>query len=261
MLYRQDPAGLIVIGQPAHAWVAGQLARAWGNEHVGDVAPWEEVCMAAEQHDLAHALWERAPALNPQTGRPYSFLDMPANMRLALVSSASALLLAQSRYAALLVSLHFTGLYETYDLQRASGEERQAMQDFLAHEYAFQQHMLASLHDDPVYAPYATPDTVVRNRHLLRTWDALSLALCFGLQSVKTFSHVPTKRGETALTVTRVGDDSTQGTVDPWPFHEEAVTLYCEGRRLLETFTDEETMRIALARSPWVTITMRLARS
>lgn len=39
MLYRQDPAGLIVIGQPAHAWVAGQLARAWGNEHVGDVAP------------------------------------------------------------------------------------------------------------------------------------------------------------------------------------------------------------------------------
>src|SRR6266446_1659366 len=87
MLYREDPAGLIVIGQPSHAWVSGQLARAWGNDEVGTVAPWEEVCLAAEQHDLAHALWERSPALNPQTGRPYSFLDMPANMRLALVSS------------------------------------------------------------------------------------------------------------------------------------------------------------------------------
>jgi hypothetical protein len=29
MLYHQDPTGLIVIGQPAHAWVAGQLVRAW----------------------------------------------------------------------------------------------------------------------------------------------------------------------------------------------------------------------------------------
>ena len=260
MLYRQDPAGLIVIGQPAHAWVAGQVARAWGNEHVGDVVPWEEVCLAAEQHDLAHALWERAPILNPQTGRPYSFLDMPAKMRLALVSSASALLLTQSRYAALLVSLHFTGLYETYDLRRASGEERQAMQDFLAREYAFQQHMLASLRGDPFYAPYATPDLVARNRHLLSTWDALSLALCFGLQPVKAFSHVPTRSGETTMTVTRAGDDPTQGTVDPWPFREETVTLHCEGRRVLETFTDEETMRVALASAPWVTITMQLGR-
>jgi Protein of unknown function (DUF3891) len=78
MLYREDPAGIIVIGQPAHAWIAGQLA--WGNEHVGTVAPWEEVCLTAEQHDMAYALWERAPTLNPQTGRPYSFLDMPTNV-------------------------------------------------------------------------------------------------------------------------------------------------------------------------------------
>ncbi len=194
MLYRQDPTGLIVIGQPAHAWVAGQLARAWGNEHFGDVAPREEVCLAAAQHDQAHALWERTPRLNPQTGRPYSFLDMPASMRLELVSPASALIMAQSRYAALLVSLHFTGLYETYDLQRASDEERQAMQDFLAREHTFQQHLLASLRDDPTYAPYATSEIVARNRHLLRTWDALSLALCFGLQPTKSFPHVPTQQ-------------------------------------------------------------------
>ena len=260
MLYRQDPTGLIVIGQPAHAWVAGQLARAWGNEHFGDVAPWEEVCLAAEQHDLAHALWERAPTLNPQTGRPYSFLDMPVNMRLTLVSSASALLLAQSRYAALLVSLHFTGLYETYDLRRASGEESQVMQDFMAREYAFQQQMLASLRDDPTYAPYATSQMVARNRHLLRTWDALSLALCFGLEPRKLFSRVPTKSGETTLTVTRVEDDPTRGTVDPWPFHEEVVTLRCEGRRLPQTFADEEAMRVALSHAPWVTITMQLVK-
>src|SRR6266700_376474 len=219
MLYREDPAGLIVTGQPSHAWVSGQLSRAWGNDDVGTVAPWEEVCLAAEQHDLAH-----------------------------------------SRYAAMLVSLHFTGLYERYALQRASGEERQAMQDFLAREDAFQQHLLVTLRDDPSYASYATPEIVARNRHLLSTWDGLSLALCFGLQPEKSFLRVPTRSGETTLTVTRVGDDPTCGMVAPWPFHEDTVTLRCEGRRLPETFPDEEAMRTALAHAPWVTITLQLVK-
>jgi hypothetical protein len=30
MLHRQEPAELIVITQPTHAWIAGCLARAWG---------------------------------------------------------------------------------------------------------------------------------------------------------------------------------------------------------------------------------------
>jgi len=60
------------------------------------------------------------------------------------------------------------------------------------------------------------------------------------------------------LTVTRVEDDPTRGTLEPWPFRQDAVTLRCEGRRLSETFTDEDAMRAALARAPWVTITMHL---
>ena len=178
-----------------------------------------------------------------------------------LMGVSQALREVQSRYAALLVSLHFTGLYETYGLRRASSEEGQAMRDFLAREDTFQQQVLVSLRDDPTYAPYATPEIVARNRHLLRAWDALSLALCFGLEPRKLFSHVPTISGETTLTVTRVEDDPTRGTVDPWPFHQEAVALRCEGRRLPETFADEGAMRVALTHAPWVTLTMQLVRS
>lgn len=258
MLLREEPTALLLIGQPAHAWVAGQLARAWGNEHFGNVAPWEEVCLAAEQHDIAHALWEGSPTLNLQTGRPYSFLEMPTHMHLTIVSRASALLLPQCRYAALLVSLHFTGLYEASAARHAASPDHQEVQNFLAREYAFQQQVLATLRDDPYYAPYAAPEMVARNRQLVRTWDALSLILCFGLQPQQWLSHVPTMSGETTLTVTRVEDDPTRGTVDSWPFHQDAVMLRCEGRRLTETFTDEEAMRGALARAPWVTITMHL---
>jgi hypothetical protein len=39
MLYRQEKQGKIAITQPMHAWLAGQLARAWGNERFGDVVP------------------------------------------------------------------------------------------------------------------------------------------------------------------------------------------------------------------------------
>src|SRR5207244_11998514 len=125
---------------------------------------------ASEQHDSAHAAWEGAPSLNPQTGRPYTFLEMPTSMHLALVSRASGLVLAQGRYAALLGSLHFTGLYEAAAARHAASSDRQAVQAFLEREYAFQQQVLATLRDDPCYAPYAAPEIVARNRRLVSTW-------------------------------------------------------------------------------------------
>ena len=45
MLYRLEEQGRIAITQPTHAWLSGQLARAWGNERFGEVVPWEEVCL------------------------------------------------------------------------------------------------------------------------------------------------------------------------------------------------------------------------
>ncbi len=192
MLYREDSQGPIVIGQPAHAWISGQMARAWGNEHFGTVIPFEEACLGAEQHDIAHADWERTPKLNPQTGRPYSFLEAPKTMHIPIVSSASSLVLNQGRYAALLVSLHFTGLYQGYDTTQGSTEDSQAVQAFLAREYAFQEQLLTSLRSDP------------------------------------------------------------------WPFGQNAMTVRCDGRRLPETFTDEDAMQAALARAPWITIIIHL---
>src|SRR5690349_13441145 len=51
MLYREVKQGKIAITQPMHAWVSGQLARAWGNERFGTIEPGEEVCLGAEQHE------------------------------------------------------------------------------------------------------------------------------------------------------------------------------------------------------------------
>ncbi len=73
MLHRKHFGERICITQPTHAWVAGQLARAWGNDRFGSFAPWEEVCLGAEQHDIGWHRWEGSPTLNPTTGLVYLF--------------------------------------------------------------------------------------------------------------------------------------------------------------------------------------------
>ncbi len=52
MLLRKDGLDVIVIPQPCHAWLSGQMARAWGNEHLAAPMPYDEVCLAAGQHDI-----------------------------------------------------------------------------------------------------------------------------------------------------------------------------------------------------------------
>ena len=259
MLHREEAAGLVVITQPAHAWVAGQLARAWGNERFGAVTPREEVCLGAEQHDIGWTAWEAAPTLNPQTGRPHSFLQLPLASHLAIWSAAASLALAQGRYAALLVSLHGTYLYAGRDTSRDTPAEAQAVRDFLARERAFQAELLAALGAAPRYVATATPAVVARNQRLISIWDRLSLLVCMGLREERRVEGVPTAGGETALTLTPAAGDPTLVRVAPWPFRDDRVTLVCDGRRLPETFADEATMRAALARASWLTIETTLA--
>jgi len=254
MLYRQEKQGKIAITQPMHAWVSGQLARAWGNEHFGEVVPLEEVCLGAEQHDVGHTAWEQAPTLNPQTGLPYSFLEMPRQLHVQLWSQAARCVLPQGRYAALLVSLHGTRLYRHYDAANDLPENARTVQHYLELERAFQEELLASLRSDPHYKPYTTEEVVARNQQLVGIWDALSLAICFGRKNPQSWQQVPTAMGSTTLTLTAYDNDPTKLKFTPWPFRCQQVTLVYEGRYLTETFSDETMMRKALSHAPWVTV-------
>ena len=115
MLLRNDRGGVLAIGQTSHAWISGQLARAWGNARFPAPEPRDEVCLAAEQHDIGMAQWDLEPTGNPNTGLPYSFMEMPLTEHLGLWSAAPRRLLTQSRYAALLVSMHGARLYARRD--------------------------------------------------------------------------------------------------------------------------------------------------
>jgi hypothetical protein len=234
---------VIAITQPAHAWVSGQLARAWGNAAFGVVEPWEEVCLGAEQHDVGMTAWERAPTLNPETGLPRSFMELALDEHLAMWSSAAGLVVPQSRYAALLVSLHGSALYERRDLSRLRPEDAERVRAFLAGQNVLQHRLRASLHADGAQ--------VHRNQRLVWTWDSLSLGLLLGWAPYE-IERVPAAGGEVTLAL-------REGTLDPWPFGAPAVALRCEARRLRGRFEDEAAMRAALDGAPWETIEIALS--
>ena len=257
MVLREDGDAVIAVGQPSHAWLSGQIARAWGNERFGAVAPWEEVCLGAEQHDVGMAGWDLEPELNPETGRPRSFMEMALETHLELWSAAPGRLRAQSRYAALLVSMHGTGLYERRDIAALEAEQAREVRDFLRSGRALQDELLAELRADPATAAHADPATVARNRSLVWTWDSLSLALLLDWTPHEA-RDVPARDGVLAMSLRAQDGSPGRCSLDPWPFSSDRVGVRCEGRRLEGRYEDEEEMRTALGRAPWVTLAFEL---
>jgi len=256
VLLRTDDRGVLLIGQASHAWISGQLARAWGNDRFGALEPHEEVCLGAEQHDVGMAQWDLTPTRNPETGLPHSFIEMPLHVHLELWSAGPGRLVSQSRYAAVLASIHGCRLYEMRDRSALADREADSIRDFLARQRAFQERLLSSLRADPASAAAAAPELVARNSQLVWTWDFLSLAVCLDWAPCTT-REVPTARDPVDLSVS-AGDGPRRLLVDPWPFAAASVTLRCEGRRLDARFDTDEALADAIARAPWEMVAFEL---
>jgi hypothetical protein len=229
MLLRPDGDAVICIGQPAHAWLSGQMARNW---HPAP-EPYEEVCLAAEQHDAGMADWDAAPELNPDTGLPQSFMEMELDTHLELWSHAPYRVLPQSRYAALLVSMHGSALYGMRDLGRMPPGDAAKVRAYLDEQDRLQRRLASGL----------DPEEVKRNQQLIWAWDFLSLGLCLRWE------------GRSVGSLTLHSD-----TIEPWPFATGEVKLHTEGRRVEGRFDDEDEMRAALDSAPWTTVSFELRR-
>lgn len=250
MLFRREENQVIAVSQPAHAWVSGQLARVWGNTEFGTFEPWEEVCLGAEQHDIGWLDWERQPRFNQATGLPYSFTELPSEQHIGVWTNASSLAASYNLYAALLVSLHGTGLYERFGSARGDTPAHVAAQEFIEREKRFQQHAIARLEQDARYTRSVSDDVLTRNRGLIATWDWLSLLICGGFEGTKVIERVPAASGEQKLTLVSRGIDRIGFSLDPWPFRAESVTLVFEGRRFPERMSSAEEMRAILNQAP-----------
>ena len=268
MMFRDGPNGLIAISQPSHAWLSGQLIRAWGNASFGAVAPCADVCLAAEQHDIGWLPWEQSPTLNVTTGRPHSFRELSIATHTAIWRQGTEMALAFGRYPALLVSLHGTGLYASFDNTSASVTDAAIVRDFLSDQLEIQHRLTQSLGTDRGLAEYSGPDMIERNRRLVRSADRMSIAICTGMRDMAVRSddphegvvkQVPTAAGETDIRLLAAGGDLTTIVVSPWPFAAPVVHVSCEGILLPPLRFDEEAaMRGALRNATKIALSARL---
>jgi hypothetical protein len=251
MMLRPDGDGAVVaIGQASHAWVAGQFARAWGNDRFAAPAPFEEVCLGAEQHDVGMAEWDRAPERHPDTGLPREFDAVDRRTQLRLWAAAPGKVLTQSAYAALLVSLHGTGLLERFPPHTEDDPElAQLVADHLRDQRRLQRRLATELG--------IGEDEVLRNQKLVAVWDDLSLALC-RRRTPHEVHDVPVA-GDERTTLRLATRDDGVSTLAPWPFGEPELTVRADGRRLVGTFDDEAELHAVLARAPLVRLALRLA--
>jgi hypothetical protein len=248
VLLRDQGEDVVAIGQPSHAWLAGQLARLWGNDRFAAPEPHEEVCLGAEQHDVGWSEWDLRPTLNPETGRPHSFLEVPVETHIALWSAAPERLLSQSRYSALLVSMHGTALNERRDLSRLEPRERDLVTGYLCAQRALRGELVEQLGADPA--------ELARNQRLVWAWDSLSLALCLRWRTL-TLEEVPVRAGPAELTLRHTGPDTF--TLHPWPLSTDRVEVGCEGRLLTARSETEADLHESLARAPVIRITVTLS--
>jgi Protein of unknown function (DUF3891) len=230
MLLRHEDEDRVVtaIGQASHAWISGQFARAWSPRP----EPFEQVALAAEQHDVGMAEWDLRPTLNPDTGLPHSFLELPVPTHIGLWERAPYKLLTQSRYAALLVSMHGTALQGLRDLEKLGPTDRALVEAYLAGQRKLRERLIGQLAADR--------EQLARNQRLVWAWDSFSLALCLDWETTT----------DDGIELTRVGRH--RFTFSPWPLTTPEVHVYCEGRRLHGRFDTERELHDALANAPTV---------
>jgi len=240
MLFRTEPSRVLAIGQPTHAWISGQILRAWDDEALG-----QPLLLGAEQHDVGWLDWEAAPTFNPDTGRPHLFREIGASVHSPMWRrGVEQALGAWGAHVALLVSRHGGVIYRRYMDRHRTGEADAAAAEAYLKTQA------------PIEAAWANAlgldaAALQKETALIALVDTLSLVLCGELKTPIEL-EAPSPRGgaETLRLVERPGH-SFDFILSPWPLRKDVLTVEGEARPLPASgrFADEAAMR-AWLKSP-----------
>ncbi len=258
MVHRPIPNGILCITQPAHAVVSAQLSRYWGNDLFGSLTPNEDMQLAAYLHDIGWIEWENRPTLNPTTGYPYNFMELPRRDHLHIWQIATDMVRPFSRYAALLTSRHGIMLYNMVDESLEETADLPLIAAYRQKEAQIQADLLHQLSQEDGYQQAIIPENLARNSRLLAVWDWLSLLLCQQITQPKSVSNVPVKNGKQTLMLTPITADSETIRLTPWPFSVDQLTIQVNGRVLQNSCTNNQEMRHALQTASWQQLAIHL---
>lgn len=251
--------GWLLVSQIEHARLAGALAAQWGAPPYPAVEPRDELLTAIVRHDDGWSEWERRPALDPTTGRPRNFLEMPVEDYLLIWRASIERAAALSPLGGATVAGHFLHLlrhglvWEQHGTRAAAaahqwGAEFEALRQGWLEEWS-----------SPI-APGSFLEVAAAAVAWLQFFDRLSLWFCMAEQQEPT--ELPTCGGPPLRLVpqTRPATETDDGDVQtvklqPWPLRipEFDITL---GARLVPARRYVDAAELAAV--PWRNIRWRL---
>jgi hypothetical protein len=160
VIVRDTSDSFVLVKQHDHALASGEFARRW----VDEPRPLESTLYAIAHHDVAWRGPDAEVRWNEETGRPYSFVDYPPELKVRAYAEGLGWVEERNPYAACLCSMH----YETL-LRRFGGSEAEAR--FVEDEARRQERLRAGMGEVEL-------GNLERNLNLLRLCDGLSLFVC-----------------------------------------------------------------------------------
>src|SRR5690606_14127877 len=144
------PDGLprwVLIPQTEHARLSGQMAAAWGGGGYSRLDPYEEMVAAAAHHDDGWAAWDQHSDVDPATGRPLDFTEMPVPVSLEIWRGSIQSARRYGPLAAWAVSGHFSALMQRFPArwQGGSDEDRTLAEAFLSEQARLREQLLIEL--------------------------------------------------------------------------------------------------------------------
>jgi hypothetical protein len=229
---KQGTNELILIGQTDHSRLVGQLAAHWGNEKFEVPKPYGSMVRAATFHDYGWLRYETSPLINPDTGEPYQFLQVPlGTTQLNAYQWSLDWLAGIDRYAGLIINMHRTGLWKNryemikhpsgYNLREMSPEIR----EFIQRNEIWQERERLSW--DSV--------TLWTNYRLMQVWDLLGLYFCCQDPYEDYIEPVPNSYSENdGIRLTMKPKGPGRIAFDPYPFDVRPCRVQLAFKRLLK---------------------------
>lgn len=170
MIVRDTDSGFLLIAQHDHGLVSGEFATRFSEDWIGEPIS-DETLFAVSNHDVGWKRLDSEVSWNEEKGRPFSFIDYPAEEKMAAYTEGLDFVESASPYAALLCSAHYGSFVKRSEVPA---------------EVRFRER--EELRRGRIEASMEVPETFERDFRLLQLCDDLSLFVCLNEPGGEVFS-------------------------------------------------------------------------
>ena len=201
--------------QTDHMAQVGDFAARWGGKGFSPVGDPASAVVAARNHDEGWRSWEMDPDMDPSTGLPFDFFKVPREKHTVFYGTGVEFLnKAATMRAALLVSLHATGLY--LGRYGVDGERIPALDELEPYKREFVERQ-EDFQGSTMERLGIVKDDLWHDYKLLQAWDRLGICFCHGRDEA-VLGPVPLGNSEEGVRIQVRRLDPLTVEMDPFPF-------------------------------------------